>query len=155
MYVLYIVLTIIDVKLLNKSRRRKYLILRLFVFLPSIFMHFGWNSSCKYFNLISLKTWAICCHRRLDIMLHSWRIEAVMDISHALWAYRSVNSCRSCLLLKSMFDYCSFFWYWKCVPGILILLSTTIDESINITQYKTHLLPSKHRVSKAYHHNRR
>jgi hypothetical protein len=33
-----------------------------------------------------------------------------------------------------LFDYCSVFWSWKCIPGILIPLLTTIDKSINIIQ---------------------
>ncbi len=67
----------------------------------------------------------------------------------------SVVYADSCQSLRSMFNYCSFFWYRNCVPDISILLLTNIDESINSIQYKTCLLPCKHRFSKTYHHNRR
>jgi hypothetical protein len=50
------------------------------------------------------------------------------------------NDCS--IIVQLFFDHCSVFRSWKCIPGILVPLSTTSTESINIIQvlYKAHLL---------------
>jgi hypothetical protein len=72
-------------------------------------------------------------------------------------------------LMTCLFCYCSFFWYWKCIPGILTRLQENLT-CCEVNHKKVWLSPSrvnKHHAStrlaffglsigflKTYHHNR-
>ncbi len=38
------------------------------------------------------------------------------------------------IIVRLLFDYCSVFWSWQCIPGVSNSLSTTIYEPMNILQ---------------------
>ncbi len=58
--------------------------------------------------------------------------------------------------IQLLFNYCSVFWSWKCIPGILILLTTTIcRDNKHHTRTRFDYFRLSIGFSKAWYHHRR
>jgi hypothetical protein len=99
----------------------------------------GWSMLIVYFAFIVHTLFTFCI-----IFCFQWFI---LHCSNAFVQLLSwTDYCQYCQLSLLFFNYCSLFWYWKCIPGISIQLSSNIYELTNIILHNTRPLLSLYRV---------
>ncbi len=69
---------------------------------------------CAVIVYFCIPTW---CNIFL-LVLSNIPFDACFQLTFKLWN----------IIVQLLFNHCSVFWFWKCIPGILILLSTTITS---------------------------